>query len=178
MKFVSNRSNFSHRKWECLGPKGLAILCLRMGTLSLLNLLPSPFWEGRGWRLRFGEQTGREACWICFLVSFVGDLSPLRCQSWHSNLCYISLGPSGAHFQMYHKRDFDDGNHPKEEFKRPLCCKHLDTFAADMKCFCEKKENLNLGFKSVYLSIFSGFITMHTICRNPFYKFLSEATRS
>lgn len=69
MKFVSNRSNFSHRKWECLGrPRELARHCLRMG--SYLYQHGFPFWEGRERRRRFGEWAGSEVCWICFLVSF------------------------------------------------------------------------------------------------------------
>lgn len=62
---------------------------------------------------------GSEACWICFLVSCVGGFIVVTvCLS---NLCYISLGPSDAHFRVYYKKYFDDENHSNEELNNALC---------------------------------------------------------
>lgn len=141
MKFISNTSNFSHRKWESVeDPKGEPSFVEGWAHYLFWTFFLPLFGRG-GVEAQLWGVSGKWGLLNLFPGWLCGRRLPsLLSQCWLSNLCCVSGGPSDAHFRIYYKKYFGDENNPNEEFKNLLCWKCPDTLVTDTKWFCEGKK--------------------------------------
>lgn len=125
MIFLSNRPNFSHRKWELLGALALSIsqalfedghfICPQPSSFSLreegVGLCRASGKPGLLARLP-GSWTGHSH------LSVVENLCP-------GSQCYVLSEPSNAHTWVYSHRCRDDEKCPNEKFRDLLSCNQL-----------------------------------------------------
>lgn len=118
MKFISNRSKFSHRKREHVeDPKGEPSFVEGWAHYLFWTFFLPLFGRG-GVEAQLWGVGGKWGLLNLFPGWLCGRCLPsLLSQCWLSNLCCVSLGPSDAHFRIYYKKYFGDENNPNEEFK-------------------------------------------------------------